>query len=670
MSNFFYPKLAVTGIKKNGKFYIPYILTCAGMIAMFYIMCAITYNKGMDSMPDSSTIKMIMGFGIGIIAIFSAIFLFYTNSFLIKRRKKELGLYNILGMEKRHIGKVLFYETVVVFFISSAIGIISGIVLNKLMLLILYKMLNFSVSVKFSISAQGIAFSLILFAGIFLLLLLFNFMQLKLSNPIELLHGSNTGEKEPKTKIVMTILGVLCLGTGYTIAIITKNPIQALTLFFIAVVLVIIGTYFLFIAGSIALLKLMKKNKKYYYKQSHFISVSGMIYRMKQNAAGLASICILSTMVLVLVSTTVSLNVGMKDIMDNRYPNDIEVILRNPQGNEEAEALQKINEAVKNNGRNMSNFTNYKHLQFSVHQNGSSFESVQDVSTLSSNVVYWDVMKENEYNNITGNNISLGDNEIAISEKNVGETVNVLGEEFKVSQVLKENPLEKDYYVIKQIMVVVKDDTVLNHLFDLQNKIYAENASSVEAVYQFDLDGTNDQIISCYNDIVNATAKQVTTTTVDENGNEVQSSYLQTYSECKQDSIDSFYALYGGLLFLGLFLGFLFLIATVLIIYYKQISEGYEDKKRFEIMQKVGMSNSEIMKSINSQVLSVFFIPIIMASVHILAAFKMISRLLALFNLTNVPLFAVCTLVCIIVFAVIYTIVYMLTSRIYYKIVK
>lgn len=670
MSNFFYPKLAVTGIKKNGKFYIPYILTCAGMIAMFYIMCAITYNKGMDSMPDSSTIKMIMGFGIGIIAIFSAIFLFYTNSFLIKRRKKELGLYNILGMEKRHIGKVLFYETVVVFFISSAIGIISGIVLNKLMLLILYKMLNFSVSVKFSISAQGIAFSLILFAGIFLLLLLFNFMQLKLSNPIELLHGSNTGEKEPKTKIVMTILGVLCLGTGYTIAIITKNPIQALTLFFIAVVLVIIGTYFLFIAGSIALLKLMKKNKKYYYKQSHFISVSGMIYRMKQNAAGLASICILSTMVLVLVSTTVSLNVGMKDIMDNRYPKDIEVILRNPQGNEEAEALQKINEAVKNNGRNMSNFTNYKHLQFSVHQNGSSFESVQDVSTLSSNVVYWDVMKENEYNNITGNNISLGDNEIAISEKNVGETVNVLGEEFKVSQVLKENPLEKDYYVIKQIMVVVKDDTVLNHLFDLQNKIYAENASSVEAVYQFDLDGTNDQIISCYNDIVNATAKQVTTTTVDENGNEVQSSYLQTYSECKQDSIDSFYALYGGLLFLGLFLGFLFLIATVLIIYYKQISEGYEDKKRFEIMQKVGMSNSEIMKSINSQVLSVFFIPIIMASVHILAAFKMISRLLALFNLTNVPLFAVCTLVCIIVFAVIYTIVYMLTSRIYYKIVK
>lgn len=307
MSNMFYPKLAVTNIKKNGKFYFPYMLTCVGTIAMFYIMCSITFNDGLNSIPHNDSLKIILHLGCTVIGLFSVIFLLYTNSFLMKRRKKEFGLFNILGMEKRHISKIMTYETLIISFISVLLGITVGILFGKLIMMALFKFLSFKVSINSSISSKGLIISVILFSAIFLLTLLTNLAKMHLSNPIELLRGGNTGEKEPKTKIILAILGFACVGTGYYIAIVTKSPLQALTLFFLAVVLVIIGTYCLFTAGSIAVLKLMRKNKKYYYKTSHFISVSGMLYRMKQNAVGLANICILSTMVLVMISTTVCL---------------------------------------------------------------------------------------------------------------------------------------------------------------------------------------------------------------------------------------------------------------------------------------------------------------------------------------------------------------------------
>jgi ABC-type transport system, involved in lipoprotein release, permease component len=663
----FYPRLAAQGIRKNGKFYIPYMLTCAGITAMFYILCAITFNKGMDSMPSASTVQTIMYMGIVVVGIFSGIFLFYTNSFLIKRRKKELGLYNILGMEKRHIGILLFFETLLIFIITEVAGIISGIVFNKLMLMLLYKILNFEVSVKFTVSVESIIITLILFAVIFTVLLLFNIVQLRLSNPIGLLYGSNVGEKEPKTKLIMTILGVICISAGYTIAIITENPIQALSLFFIAVILVIAGTYFLFIAGSIALLKLLRKNKKYYYTTSHFTTVSGMIYRMKQNAAGLASICILSTMVLVLVSTTVSLYIGFNDIMNNRFPSDIKITIYNPQENEEEEVLQKIKDTVNDHGRTISNLSYYKELTFAVGDDSGVFTSNK---TISPNSIFLCFVTADDYNKLTGEKITLSDDEIACNYSDEDNTVSVLGEQFKIAKTIETNPLEVDYYTLKQIMVVVKDETVLNKIYDLQKTVNGDNTNYIEEEFSFDLDGSNSEIISCYNDIVTATAKKTVTYIVDENGNKNENIYYMSFSQCKQSDEADFYAVYGGLLFLGLFLGLLFLSATVLIIYYKQISEGYDDKKRFEIMQKVGMSGNEIKKSINSQVLTVFFIPILMAAVHILAAFKMISRLLALLNLTNVALFAICTIISVVAFGLIYTVVYVLTSKVYYRIVR
>ena len=323
----FYPRLAVTNIRKNGKFYIPYLLTCIGTVAMFYIMCFIVFNEGIDTMPGSGSLTAMMGFGSVVIGIFSAIFLFYTNSFLIKRRKKEFGLYNILGMEKRHISRVMFYETLFTGIFSITAGLFCGVIFSKLAVLLFYRLLTFSVPMGFFISGTGMAITTVLFSGIFFLILLSNLFRIRLSKPIELLHGGNTGEREPKTKLFLAIFGTLCLGAGYIIAIVTESPVDAIFLFFIAVVLVIIGTYCLFIAGSIVLLKTLRKNKNYYYQKNHFIPVSSMLYRMKQNAAGLASICILCTMVLVMVSGTVCLYLGVDDALENRYPTDVALTL-------------------------------------------------------------------------------------------------------------------------------------------------------------------------------------------------------------------------------------------------------------------------------------------------------------------------------------------------------
>ncbi len=329
MSKMFYQKLAVTNIKKNGKTYFPYILTCISTIAMFYIMNFISVNDGLDSMYGGRELKTILNLGTYVIGFFSVVFLFYTNSFLIKRRKKELGLYNILGMEKKHIAKLLLWETLFVAIISMILGLISGIAVSKLIFLVLLKILNFKVTMGFVISTNSIVKTVILFGSIFLLTLINNMRQIHLAKPVELLKGGQIGEKEPKTKWILTLIGILSLGAGYYIALTTEAPLAALNMFFLAAILVMIGTWSLFTAGSIALLKMLRKNKKFYYKTNHFINVSGMIYRMKQNAVGLANICILSTTVLVMLSTTVSLYIGMEDVLRTRFPRDISISAKN-----------------------------------------------------------------------------------------------------------------------------------------------------------------------------------------------------------------------------------------------------------------------------------------------------------------------------------------------------
>jgi len=669
VSKLFYPKLAANTIKKNGKFYFPYILTCIGTIAMFYIMCFIKTNEGINKMPGADSLEQIMGLGTGVIAIFSAIFLFYTNSFLIKRRKKELGLYNILGMEKGHIGKILFYETLMTGAVSIITGLLLGTLFSKLILLIYAKLLSFDIPFGFSISAHGIKWSIYLFSAIFLLILLSNLFRIKLAKPIELLKGGNIGEKEPKTKLLMAILGAICLGIGYYIAITTESPLNALILFFVAVILVIIGTYLLFNAGSIALLKLLRKNKNYYYKTKHFTSISGMIYRMKQNATGLANICILSTMVLAMVTGTLSLYFGAEDALKNRYPYDIKVsrtfqgknIVRN-------KLMQSILDAVSKQGRKIIRMKDYESLTFVAHNDNGQFTG--DIDYLSSNYEVFTLITADEYTHLTGKTSNLTDNNVLAysSKRQIEDNFSLFGQTFTVKEHLEDIPVLSDYrsIVTNYHLIVVSSENVFTEIMNAQSEAYGNAASPTIYEIYLDIDGEDDEKIACAQAIENVIRNNVEFASADSSIDYSYANYVQS----RQARAERFYSLYGGFLFLGLFLGTLFMMATALIIYYKQISEGYDDRERFQIMQKVGMSKDEIKATIRSQVLKVFFLPIIAAAIHIAAAFKIITKLLALMNLTNVTLFFWCTVATLLVFSIIYGIVYALTAKVYYNIVE
>jgi len=634
-------------------------------------MCFIKSNEGINNMPGADSLEQIMGLGTNVIGIFSIIFLFYTNSFLIKRRKKELGLYNILGMEKRHIAKILFYETIITWVISMITGLLLGTLFSKLILLLYVKLLSFDIPFGFSISVYGIKSSLRLFSAIFLLLLISNLFRIKLAKPIELLKGGNVGEKEPKTKLLMAITGAICLGIGYYIAITTESPLDALILFFVAVILVIIGTYLLFNAGSIALLKLLRKNKNYYYKTKHFTSISGMIYRMKQNATGLANICILSTMVLVMVTGTVSLYLGAEDALRNRYPYDIKVSKTLQGKNSERDKLmQSVLDTVSAQNRKVVKIKDYESLSTVLYYDKGQFISNITNDFSSSNYEIFIFITADEYTHITGKTPNITGNDVLAysNKRKIEDTFTVFGQTFTVKEHLENMPIFSDYRAIAMNLhfIVLSSDEVFAEVTNAQLEAYGEEASQPIYEIYLDIDGTDEEKIACAEAVDNVTRDKVEYTMDD---GSIGYRYVN-YMQSRQMRAKQFYTLYGGFLFLGLFLGTLFMMATALIIYYKQISEGYDDKERFQIMQKVGMSKDEIKATIRSQVLKVFFLPIIAAAIHIAAAFKMITKLLALMNLTNVPLFFWCTVATLLVFSIIYGIVYALTAKVYYKIVE
>ncbi|QAT39102.1 ABC transporter permease [Clostridium sp. JN-9] len=647
MSKLFYPRLAVINIKNNSKTYFPFIITCICTIAMFYIMHALSINKGLDGMSGSAALKSILSLGTVVIGVFSAIFLFYTNSFLIKRRKKEIGLYNVLGLEKKHIAKVLLFECIFTSAISLSAGLIAGIILNKLMFLLLLKILNFKVAFGFYVSMPSVIKTLILFTGIFFLTLLSDLFQITMSNPIELLKGTQNGEKEPKTKWFITLIGVIALGTGYGIALNVKAPLSALRLFFGAVILVMVGTYALFTSGSIVILKALRKNKKFYYKTGNFISVSGMMYRMKQNAVGLANICILSTAVLVMVSTTVALYVGMEDVIKTRFPRNI--IMSAPKITENQ--WQKLDEILQAESKNSSigikNKISYWSNSFPVTKKDGRF-SITNNTDMSSNVNMITLIPISDYNRLEGKNITLAGDEVLLYSKvkNLNKnSITIDNKTYRIKQVL-----DKPVAGMESQM----DDIVDNYVI-FTNDINAVGKNGVkEYLVGVDVQGSDKDILSLTNKLNDKFKENSINVNIDSSAGS------------KQD----FFMLYGGLFFIGIFLGALFLMATVLIIYYKQISEGYDDKERFEIMQKVGMSRGEIKKTIRSQVLMVFFLPLAAAVIHIAFAFPMITKLLAILNLKNVSLFMQSTVITILVFAVIYAIVFSITARAYYKIVE
>lgn len=659
-----YTKLAITNIKNNRQFYFPYLLTGIITVAMFYIMCALESNPGIQSMPGAKDLGLILRLGIGVIGIFAVIFLFYTNSFIIKRRKKELGIYNILGMEKRHIAKILSKEAFFTAIIAIGGGLVTGVLFHKLACMLLYRMIGFNGGITFSFSKKGVMITAILFAIVYLLTYIYDLFQVQLANPIELLQSGNKGEREPKTKAIMAVLGVLCLGTGYFIAITTKNLIKALTLFFVAVILVIIGTYLLFTAGSIALLKILRRNKGYYYQTKHFTSVSGMIYRMKQNAVGLANICILSTMVLVAVSTTVSLYVGIEDIMKERYPNEINISAYYDTGAPAEDSIVPIVEkSVKESGRKIRHEEDYLELYFAaIKDQGQYSLDKEKVKTAGDRVSGFVVLTREDCKKKYNEEIpELAENEVALItiDKTDMDTLVLENRSYHVKEI-KQFQNTEDFETIADMMdeyyyVIVNDVQDMERLWQLQKDIYQENSSSISRQVRLDIDGDSEQKKECFENIKTALGPE--------------QAKARILIDSRQSNLDEFYQIYGGFLFLGLFLGILFLMITVLIIFYKQISEGYDDKERFSIMEKVGMSNDEVKATIRSQVRTVFFLPILMAAIHVGMAFPMIKRLLWLFGLSNTALFAGCMAGTILVFTLIYLLVFLKTSKTYYKIV-
>jgi putative ABC transport system permease protein len=616
----------------------------------------LSVDKGLNQMSGGASLKIILQLGTYVIGFFSVIFLFYTNSFLIKRRKKELGLYNILGMEKRHIAKVLFWENLFVSFVSIIMGLLWGIALSKLMFLILLKILNFDVVMGFSISYPSLLKTALLFVAIFGLIFMNHLRQIHLSKPIELLKGGQVGEKEPKTKWLLTLTGILSLSAGYYISLNTESPLAALYMFFVAVILVMIGTYALFTAGSTALLKMLRKNKRYYYQTNHFINVSGMIYRMKQNAVGLANICILSTCILVMVSTTVSIYIGMEDVLQSMFPRNIFISADNV-SKEKADMLSNnIREIAEKNYSGVKNTVHYRSKNFIALQNKNSFTDGRNKSIALNNICSVELVPLSEYNNIGNKFISLNENEVLLytgKGELADDSMKILGNNFKIKKRL--NSLSMNGIASSEntnsYFIVVRDETIIEKITgDELNG----SQSELSYYYAFDTDSSADLEMKLTSEI----------------NEEMQKLSIEGRSIGLEETRGSAYSIYGGLLFLGIILGTLFVMATVLIIYYKQISEGYDDKERFKIMQKVGMSKTEIKKSISSQVLIVFFLPLVSAIIHIAFAFKVIVKLLAVLHLTNVPLFIQCTAGTIFVFAIFYAFVYILTSRVYYRIVS
>ena len=668
---FFYIKMAVQNLVSNRRFYLPYSLCCIGTAAMYYIMSDIATNKTLTFERGAEYVKMMMGLGIFVLSVFSVFIICYANSFIIKRRRRELGLYNILGMEKRHIAILMMFETLLLGVGCIAAGLAGGMLFSKLTLLVLAQLLRFGVPMGFTISLPGIVMTSIQFGAIFLICLVVNVYQVLRSSPIELLHAVSKGEREPKGRILLTLFGIATLGGGYALALSVKDPVSALVLFFVAVLLVIFGTFSLFTAGSIVILKLLRKNKRLYYRVGPFTAISGLIYRMKQNAVGMANICILSTMVLVTISTTVSLYAGLSDIIRVQYPYEVkaslylsdyhtgklasEQMIHNVY-NETVDAVQEMVQPT--------SIKAYTHLEFTVLMKENGKYTVQQAnSSIDGSLVGLGLITVDDYNRLTGRSVTLEDGEV-LSCNNMEftlDSVEVDNFQFKVVENLTDFPLSNWDALISMNnsqYLVVSDQSVIDAMFEHQNEIYGKRASRMMYTVGIEMDEDADTRLAVYEQVV---------TRLDELMRE--NSFFGYRIDSRQLNLDEMYSMYGSFLFLGIFLGLVFTMAAVLIIYYKQVSEGYDDRERFVIMQKVGMDTRTVKKSIGTQVLMVFFLPLLVAGIHVAVAFPMVSRMLQLFALKNTGLFALCVVVTYLIFAAVYVIVYLLTARTYYKIV-
>lgn len=666
-----FSRLAKQNIRNNKSTYIPYIITCIFCIAMIYMMEFLRDCPTLDqAVRQADEVRMIVFTGEIVVEIFCIIFLIYSNSFLMKRRQKEIGLYNILGLERNHIGIVMFLETIITSIGSLAGGIAAGIIGSKLALLLLLKLLHIPSVLGFYISVKGIFTCLFMFGIIFLMILFLNLAKIHLSRPVELLRGNNTGEKEPAAKWLMALIGFICLGAGYYLAVTTESPIKAITIFLLAVILVMAGTYLLFTAGSIVILKFLRRRKSFYYRTGNFISISGMLYRMKQNAIGLASICILSTGVLLMISMTVSIYFGMNDIMLNRYPYDVDMSVTSISEEECQTAIEAFEKAIADNKVPVEKSVEEIYLDIVCSKNGDQI-LIKPANTIrnSDSVLVLSLLDQAEYERLTGISANLNDGEIfawypsAVQK----DSVTVDETEFTVKKWLDKNPLTCGEDAVSDNAVLVVTDEDFKKFDEMRTEMY-KGVSSAPAGEDLTLHLGLDITGSETDKIDFGTPVMEVVKDLKKNGGLSENSWIT--SGIRQQEYESYYADNGSLLFIGIFLGSLFLMGTAMIIYYKQISEGYEDQKRFEIMQKVGLSRREVRSSVRRQILMVFFLPLLMAMLHITMAFPMIRRMLLLFGMTNTKLFIGCTAGTVLIFAVVYGLIYLMTARSYYHIVE
>ena len=666
-----FSRLAKQNIRNNKTTYIPYIITCIFCIAMIYMMEFLRDCPTLDqAVRQADEVRMIVFTGEIVVEIFCIIFLIYSNSFLMKRRQKEIGLYNILGLERNHIGIVMFLETIITSIGSLAGGIAAGIIGSKLALLLLLKLLHIPSVLGFYISVKGIFTCLFMFGIVFLMILFLNLAKIHLSRPVELLRGNNTGEKEPAAKWLMALIGFICLGAGYYLAVTTESPIKAITIFLLAVILVMAGTYLLFTAGSIVILKFLRRRKSFYYRTGNFISISGMLYRMKQNAIGLASICILSTGVLLMISMTVSIYFGMNDIMLNRYPYDVDMSVTSISEDECQTAIEAFEKAIADNKVPVEKSVEEIYLDIVCSKNGDQI-LIKPANTIrnSDSVLVLSLLNQAEYERLTGISANLNDGEIfawypsAVQK----DSVTVDETEFTVKKWLDKNPLTCGEDAVSDNAVLVVTDEDFKKFDEMRTEMY-KGVSSAPAGENLTLHLGLDITGSETDKIDFGTPVMEVVKDLKKNGGLSENSWIT--SGIRQQEYESYYADNGSLLFIGIFLGSLFLMGTAMIIYYKQISEGYEDQKRFEIMQKVGLSRREVRSSVRRQILMVFFLPLLMAMLHITMAFPMIRRMLLLFGMTNTKLFIGCTAGTVLIFAIVYGLIYLMTARSYYHIVE
>ncbi len=677
MNVFFFPRLAAVGIRKNGKLYLPYILSLIGMVMMSFIIQSISYSSLLRRTPGGNNVQAILSIGKFVIAFFALIFLFYTNSFLVRRRYREFGLYNVLGMGKKDVCRVVFWENLLVSLIGLIGGIGFGVLFSKLCELGLLRAIHAGVDYNLTFEWEAVTMTLMLYGAIFLLILIKSLIQVSRLRPLELLCSESAGEKPVRANWVLALIGLGLLGGAYYISVTIESPMSAITLFFVAVLMVIAGTYLLFISGSVALCKLLQKNKKYYYKKQHFVSVSSMTYRMKRNGAGFASICILATMVLVMISSTSSLYFGADDMISTRFPQetyiDVEMDDLSDLGSGKPEEYRAGYEKIlKENGVTPENVTEFKYCLITGLLRENTVTVSPDVTTDFS--LNYDNLRDvyfvsvSDYNRIMGTDLTLGGGEAYLLPydcKYSGNTVEVGGVRFNIKGQLSEfvpildSNAASVSVVIPTFLMVISDYEELRPLMEY---MYDEQTRFLEIEYYYGYDCIDScgeekaiDIWSAQTEIVRSMA----------DGDRF------TYdSGCVAAEKSDFYSTFGGLFFLGIVLSGIFIFAAAMIIYYKQVSEGYEDKARFAIMQKVGMTDKDIKKSINSQVLTVFFAPLLFAGVHLVFAFPMVWKLLQLFYLRNLGYAIGVTAAAFVLFGVFYAVIYKLTARAYYSIVK